>query len=78
MILRADRPLGKSVRENLLEGILVELERHGPTYELLFLSEAGLQFKIQLPTHVFEIMRLGPGRRINVSLKRKALHLMAG
>lgn len=78
MILRGDRPHQKeAVRENQLGGVITEAEKHGPTWELLFVGENGMPLKIQVPAHAGEMLGAAPGVRVGVSLKRKSIHVIA-
>lgn len=82
MVVRPDRPLRLELQENMVEGWLVgEIDR-GPTQTLFFkadgVSSRDYDLEILLPHHAWLRLGLTLGQAVAVSLKRSAVHVLAG
>lgn len=75
MVLREDRP-GYHFRENRIEGFITEVDKKGPIWELFFISEYDLALKVEVPAHAAQQMQLAQAKKITVSLKKDAIHIM--
>ncbi|MCL4458518.1 MAG: ATP-binding cassette domain-containing protein [Chloroflexi bacterium] len=82
MLIRPDRPERSAIKENQLEGRIVEEVPHSSSYTLLFaLGEdpplsSDYDLEIELPSHAYQRLGLRPGKRVTVSLKKSAIHVM--
>jgi len=82
MIIRPDRPLRANIKENLLSGQIVDQIPRGATYTLFFKAdglrlERDYHLEIQIPRHAYQRLNLARGKRVTVSLKKSAIHLLA-
>lgn len=77
MILKKDRPIKESLKENILEGYITKLIPKGASYLLDFVDkDKGLSLKIELPDHIIGKLKLAGGIEIRVSLKRGGIHFI--
>ncbi len=82
LLVRFDKIPHAGERTNVLPGRIVRETRYG-TYRTLYvrLDERILRgeydLEMDLPEHVYEVMRVADRRDWRVSLKRSALHLIA-
>lgn len=76
MLIRPHRQVGAAVRENLLDGVVVQLLPEG-AFGRVFLrcTEDEYDLEMLLPRHVLERQELGVGSPVRVSLKKSAIHL---
>jgi len=81
MIMRPDRPLRPGLEENLIEGQFVRIIDRGMTYTLFFkadgVSQRDYDLEILLPHHAWQRLGMAVGQRATVSLKRRAVHVLA-
>lgn len=75
LILREDRP-GFHYRENRIEGVVTEIDRKGPIWDLFLVSGTGFSLKIEVSSHAAQHMQLIEGKKITVSLKKEAIHII--
>lgn len=82
MLVRSDRPLRPGLRENVVAGRLVRQIDRGATHTLFFkangLSERDYDLEILLPHHAWQRLELKVEQAVAVSLKRSAVHVLAG
>lgn len=88
MIMRDDRPPKEGLAQNLLSGKIVRQITKGPSISLfLKIEESGgtsgeatlardYDLEMALPRHVYRKLDLRIGKRVTVSLKRSALHVI--
>lgn len=77
MLLKKDRPIKESLKENILEGHITKLIPKGASYLLDFVEkDKSLSLKIALPDHIIGKMKLAVGTEIRVSLKRGGIHFI--
>lgn len=76
MILRRDQPVKNAVRENQLEVTVLEVERYGPTWEMLLAAGSDLRIKASVPAHSGKMLELTEGACITISLKRQSIHVI--
>lgn len=88
MIMRDDRPPKEGLAQNLLSGKIVRQIAKGPSISLfLKIEESGgtsgeaklardYDLEMALPRHVYRKLDLRIGKRVTVSLKRSALHVI--
>jgi molybdate transport system ATP-binding protein len=74
MVVREDRPLGKTITENVFSGKITEIISKRATY-LLFI-DGDFNLEIEMPSYAFERLYLEAGRTIKVSLKKSAIHII--
>lgn len=75
MVLREDRP-GFNYRENRIEGFITEIEKKGPVWEIFFITEYDIALKIEVSAHGAQQMKLSQAKKITVSLKKDAMHII--
>ena len=75
MVLRKARPAKMSVKENQIEGEITRSLHTGPTYQVEVTADNGMTFMIELPAHSYRRLRLGLGKRENLSLKKREIHI---
>ncbi|MCK5397036.1 MAG: ABC transporter ATP-binding protein [Thermoplasmata archaeon] len=75
MILRKNRPAKTSVKENQIEGEITKSLHTGPTYQVEVTADNGMTFMIELPAHSYRRLNLGLGKRENLSLKKREIHV---
>lgn len=82
MIVRPDHPLRPGLRENVVKGQLVREIDRGAMHTLFFktdgVSQQDYDLEILLPHHAWQRLGLAVGQRAAVSLKRQAVHVLAG
>lgn len=77
MILKKDRPIKHSLKENVLEGCLNNLIPKGASFLLDFVeNEKGLSLRVEVPEHIVGKLNLGFRTEIKVSLKRSGIHFI--
>ncbi len=88
MIMRDDRPPKEGLAQNLLSGKIVRQITKGPSISLFLKIEErddtskedklarDYDLEMALPRHVYRKLDLRIGKRVTVSLKRSALHLI--
>jgi molybdate transport system ATP-binding protein len=88
MIMRDDRPPKEGLAQNLLSGRIVRQIAKGPIISLFLKIEErddtsredrlarDYDLEMALPRHVYRKLDLGVGKRVTVSLKRSALHVI--
>lgn len=76
IILREDRQVSKPVRENIFAGKIVSSVFTSRMMETSIISEGGLEFKVLIPFHAYEVMNLFEGKTVNVSLKKSSIHII--
>lgn len=75
MILREDRPVDE--RSNVLAGAITRRVYQGDDYVVaLDLDAVDDPVEIRLPTPVYERLNLGDRERVDVSLKKRAIHVI--
>jgi len=74
MVVREDRPLGKTVASNIFSGRITEIISNGATY-LLYI-DGDFNLEIEMPSHAFERLDIKHGQIIRVSLKKSAIHII--
>ncbi len=74
MMVREDRPLGKTVASNIFSGRITEIISNGATY-LLYI-DGDFNLEIEMPSHAFERLDIKHGQIIRVSLKKSAIHII--
>ncbi|MBI2910432.1 MAG: ABC transporter ATP-binding protein [Chloroflexi bacterium] len=80
MLVRPGRGAGDPVKENQLEGRIVQEINHGDTVTLLFKASAldngkDYDLQIEVPTHVYQKLGLEHNKAWTVSLKKNAIHV---
>ena len=75
MVLRKARPAKMSVKENQIEGEITRSLHTGPTYQVEVTADNGMTFMIELPAHSYRRLNLGVGKRENLSLKKREIHI---
>ncbi|GAW92029.1 ABC transporter ATP-binding protein [Calderihabitans maritimus] len=76
-LIRKGVELRKPVRDNVLNGTLVEMIPEGPGYRLfLKITPDTYDLEILVPTHVALNHQLKVGMELTVALKKSALHLL--
>jgi ABC-type Fe3+/spermidine/putrescine transport system ATPase subunit len=80
MLVRPDRKPGESVKENQLEGRIVQEISHGGSVTLLFKIAAfrktdDYDLQIEVPLHVHQRLRLDDRKEWMVSLKKSCIHV---
>ncbi len=73
MIVREDRPLSETGRENRLSGKVTGLEQRAGYIRLIFRSTKGEKYLIHAPEHVIRVMGIARGGKIKISLKSESL-----
>lgn len=74
MLIREERALGESVKENLLKCTIIKIVPEGLHYRLfLRFSSDSYDFEMLLPRHVFYKKTLNVGDQVTVSLKMNSL-----
>lgn len=79
MVVKPSQPLRQAVKENLLDGVMVDQLPRGYAHTLYFKLEASPQdydLEIEVPNHAYERLGLAPGKAITVSLKMSAIHVI--
>jgi ABC-type Fe3+/spermidine/putrescine transport system ATPase subunit len=74
MILRPQKPIKESLRQNILSGIIESILDRG-TYRWVLFSPSGLDahLEINLPNYVFRNLGLTEGQEIQVAMRRESL-----
>ncbi len=75
MLIRPNRELGKPVRENLMDGEIVEDIDRGTAHTLVFKADSGVMIEIDLPKHAYERLGVRRHKRVRISLKKSAIHV---
>lgn len=75
MILRDDRPVNKSLKENVFQGNITLIRHRGNYCYLMFKDESGFTLHISIPNHAFEKLNIKKGRKVSVSLKKESIVL---
>jgi len=75
MILREDRPINQSLKENVFQGHITLIRHRGNYCYLLFEDEMGFLLHINIPNHAFEKLNIKKGRKVSVSLKKESIVL---
>ncbi|MDO8670639.1 MAG: ABC transporter ATP-binding protein [Dehalococcoidia bacterium] len=80
MLIRPDRVPGESVKENQLEGCIVEETSHGSSLTILFkiLSQANgrnYDLQIEVPAHIYQRLDIAKRKHWTVSLKKNCIHV---
>ncbi len=79
MVVRPSQPLRAAVKENLLDGIIVDELPRGSVHTLYFRannSPKDYDLEIEVPNHAYERLGLAPGKEVTVSLKMSAIHVI--
>jgi len=76
MVVREDRPLGKTIDSNVLSGKIIEIIPKGTTYLFYIDIDGDFNLEIEMPTYAFERLYLEHGKIIRVSLKKSAIHII--
>lgn len=81
MLLRPDRVPGERVKENRLEGRIVQEMSHGSSVTLFFKAAAlanGKDYDLQIavPAHVYQKLDLARQKDWTVSLKKNCIHVL--
>jgi ABC-type Fe3+/spermidine/putrescine transport system ATPase subunit len=76
IILRDDRQASKPVRENRFSGKINSSVFTSRMMEILIISSEGMEFKILIPFHAYEVMNLFEGKAVKVSLKKSSIHII--
>ncbi|MDO8692225.1 MAG: ABC transporter ATP-binding protein [Dehalococcoidia bacterium] len=79
MLVRPSQPLRAAVKENLLEGVIIDELPRGSVHTLYFHlknSPEDYDLEIEVPNHAYERLGLGPGKEAIVSLKMSAIHVI--
>lgn len=79
MVVRPSQPLRAAVKENLLEGTIVDTLSRGSTHALYFKVSGSPQdydLEIEIPNHAYERLGLAAGKSVTVSLKMSAIHII--
>lgn len=75
MLIRHNRMLRRPVKENLLNGVIVDDIDRGIAHTLVFEAEGGILLEIDIPKHVHERLEVKNDQKAKVSLKRNAIHV---
>jgi len=74
MVIRRDRPLDRTVQDNLLEGEITGLVGKGANHTVYFkVKDKDIALKIEVPNFAFRKLKLSTGMNITVSLKRESI-----
>lgn len=81
MFLRPDRASGEQVRENQLEGSIVQEISHGGSITVFFKAAAlangkDYDLQIEVPAHVYQKLNLNREKEWRVSLKKRYIHVL--
>ncbi len=79
MVVRPSQPLREAVKENLLDGTVMDELPRGSVHTLYFKlnsSPKDYDLEIEVPNHAYERLGLAPGKNATVSLKMSAIHLI--
>ncbi len=79
MVVRPSQPLRAAVKENVLEGTIVDTLSRGSTHALYFKVSGSPQdydLEIEVPNHAYERLGLAAGKAVTVSLKMSAIHII--
>ena len=80
IILREDRTPSNAVKENHFEGKITSAVFTSRMMDILINTsenQAGnIQFKVLMPFHAYEIMKLSAGKSVSISLKKSAIHII--
>ena len=76
-IIREERPIRDSLKDNIFNGIIVSAIHHGMTYTLYFKksgSRNDYDFEMKIPSYQYLKLNLYEGKEIRVSLRKSAIH----
>lgn len=82
LLIRQDRPPTEAGRENNISGTVIDQTARGSLYTLLFRVDDSEEqtdptiLQIELPAHVYGVMRVEEKRKWTVSLRRDSLHVI--
>jgi ABC-type sugar transport system ATPase subunit len=77
-IIREERPIRDSLKDNIFSGIIVSAIHHGMTYTLYFKisgSRNEYDFEMKLPSYQYLKLNLYEGREIRVTLRKNSIHI---
>jgi molybdate transport system ATP-binding protein len=73
-ILRPDRPIKDTLRDNIFSGKITEVVGKGAVNTIFFqMGDGDYDFQIDIPSHAYRDLELGPGKKITISLKRNSI-----
>lgn len=75
MLVREDRPLPEGGRENMVNGVVINLHHRVRYVRIIFRSTRGEVYIIHSPEHVIQVMKVRKGKKITISLKAESLIL---
>lgn len=79
MVVKPAQPLKEAVKENLLDGVIVDQLPRGSVHSLYFRISSSSQdydLEIEVPSHAYERLGLAAGKAVTVSLKMNAIHII--
>ncbi|MDA8298429.1 MAG: ABC transporter ATP-binding protein [Deltaproteobacteria bacterium] len=80
IILREDRIPSNAVKENHFKGRITSAIFTSRMMEILISTSENqsdnIQFKVLMPFHAYEIMKLSAGKTVSISLKKSAIHII--
>ena len=76
IILREDKQASKPVRENHFSGRIISSVFTSRMMEVTVASGEGIEFKVLIPFHAYEVMNLFEGKTVNISLKKSSIHII--
>jgi ABC-type Fe3+/spermidine/putrescine transport system ATPase subunit len=80
IILREDRMPSNAVKENHFKGQITSAVFTSRMMEILINTSENkldnIQFKVLMPFHAYEIMKLSAGKTVSISLKKSAIHII--
>ncbi|MCL6119446.1 MAG: ABC transporter ATP-binding protein [Deltaproteobacteria bacterium] len=80
IILREDRMPSNAVKENHFKGKITSAVFTSRMMEILISTSenqlGNIQFKVLMPFHAYEIMKLSAGKTVSISLKKSAIHII--
>jgi ABC-type molybdate transport system ATPase subunit len=77
MIIREGKPVKDSLKQNILEGEILDITEKG-RYHLVYFQtmEGKILFEISIPNYAFRNLNLSMGKRVTIALREESFWVM--